>query len=293
MDAPQTELLSAFATLYDEGKYSDLTVVSGHRRFAVHKAIICSRSSFFDGACSNPFREAASGIIDLSEDDAEAVEHMIHYFYHLDYLSKAKSRRSTAPSSPMSPTSPVIRRTSRRRPKKLNLALVEDPLLAQAALSPIAIATPQTPPSPIASPVTMDAKIPPHDWVEDSPDDDVDSSDYDDDEAECDADQPHLVLHAKVYAIAEKYGITGLKALAKRKYAAQLEQHWIDAEFADSIQEVYETTIDTDRGLRDLVIQAFREHPELARRKDVEFIVKDTPGIAWELFRVGWGMPCC
>ena len=88
-----------------------------------------------------------------------------------------------------------------------------------------------------------------------------------------------------------RYGIRALKALAKKKFAAQAAYHWESAEFAQSMQEVYETTIDTDRGLRDIVIQTFRAFPEIAQRKDVEDIVRDTPGLAWELFRVGWGLP--
>lgn len=60
------------------GKYSDLTVTCNYRQWSVHKAILCSRSGFFDGACSNQFREADTGVIDLSEDDEEAVEQMIH-----------------------------------------------------------------------------------------------------------------------------------------------------------------------------------------------------------------------
>ena len=67
--------------------------------------------------------------------------------------------------------------------------------------------------------------------------------------------------------------------------------HFASDEFAFAIQDVYDTTVDEDRGLRDVVIQTFREHPELAQRKDVETIVKETPGLAWELFRVGWGLP--
>lgn len=94
-----------------------------------------------------------------------------------------------------------------------------------------------------------------------------------------------------------RYAITGLKSLARRKYASQLfdDNHWSSrtAEFADSMIEVYESTVDTDRGLRDLVIQAFREHPELARSKDIELVVRDTPDAAWELFRLGWGLPIC
>lgn len=77
MDAPHNELMSALATLLEAGKYSDLTIVCGERRWAVHRAVICSRSGFFDGACSNRFREAETGIIDLSEDEEDAVEHMI------------------------------------------------------------------------------------------------------------------------------------------------------------------------------------------------------------------------
>lgn len=63
------------------GKYSDLTVTCNYRQWAVHKAILCSRSGFFDGACSNSFREADTGVIDLSEDDEDAVEQMIHCKY--------------------------------------------------------------------------------------------------------------------------------------------------------------------------------------------------------------------
>lgn len=96
IDAPNHELLGALKTyvfmpltstqsdlicrhsLFQLGKYSDLKITCGMKQYAVHKAIVCSRSSFFDGACSNRFREAESGMIDLSGDDPEAVDHMIY-----------------------------------------------------------------------------------------------------------------------------------------------------------------------------------------------------------------------
>jgi hypothetical protein len=65
-------------SLYMGGKYSDITITCNNRQWACHKAIICSRSGFFDGVCSSPFRESATGVIDLSEDDEDAVEQMIH-----------------------------------------------------------------------------------------------------------------------------------------------------------------------------------------------------------------------
>lgn len=64
--------------MFETGKYSDLTVVCGSKSYPVHRALLASRSSFFDGACRNPFRESETGIVDLSEDDPEAVDHMVY-----------------------------------------------------------------------------------------------------------------------------------------------------------------------------------------------------------------------
>jgi hypothetical protein len=68
--------------MFETGKYSDLTVVCHGKRYPVHRALLASRSAFFDGACRHPFQEAETGVIDLSEDDPEAVEHMVHCEYN-------------------------------------------------------------------------------------------------------------------------------------------------------------------------------------------------------------------
>jgi hypothetical protein len=59
-------------------KFSDLTIVCGAKRYPVHRVLLATRSSFFAGACRNSFIEAETGVINLSEDDADAVEHMVH-----------------------------------------------------------------------------------------------------------------------------------------------------------------------------------------------------------------------
>jgi hypothetical protein len=94
MNTPTHELMSALASydqpflalidfakcprMFDSGKYSDLTIVTAQKSYPVHRALLASRSSFFEGVCNNPFREAESGVISLAEDDPEAVEHMVH-----------------------------------------------------------------------------------------------------------------------------------------------------------------------------------------------------------------------
>jgi predicted ester cyclase len=57
------------------------------------------------------------------------------------------------------------------------------------------------------------------------------------------------------------------------------------------LPEVYDGTIESDRGLRDIIISTFRRFPDLAQKHDVEEVVKETPALAWELFRVAWGLP--
>ena len=64
--------------LFECGKYSDLTIVCGSKRYPVHRALLATRSTFFEGACRGGFQESATGVIDLTEDDAEAIEHMVH-----------------------------------------------------------------------------------------------------------------------------------------------------------------------------------------------------------------------
>jgi hypothetical protein len=237
----------------------------------------------------NPLQESQSGVIDLSEDDPEAVEHMVNYFYHLDYLTKPTSRRTS--QRPPQPASPLpARNSARRQSKKFNLTMIEDPLMAMAAAAN-ATPNPLTPPADHQVnqfETEVSAKLP------DTPMADQDEQDPFEmvqTEPEADADKPNLILHAKVYEIAERYGIPGLKSLARKKFGDQLQLHLMSTEFPEACQEVYESTVDSDRGLRDIIIQTFRANPDLSLRKDVEQVVRETPGLAFELFRMANGLP--
>lgn len=88
-----------------------------------------------------------------------------------------------------------------------------------------------------------------------------------------------------------RYGIVGLKALSRGKFIDQIDVHLNSSEFPEACQEAYESTYHTDRGLRDVIIQAFRANPDLSCRPEVGMIVRETPGLAWELYQMASGLP--
>lgn len=77
----------------------------------------------------------------------------------------------------------------------------------------------------------------------------------------------------QVYAIGEKYGIPPLKTLAKTK-TEDILKDWTPTHFFNALNEVYESTIPEDRGLRDLYVQvAAEQHAALFNNKEFEEIM--------------------
>ncbi|KAF4459178.1 speckle-type poz [Fusarium albosuccineum] len=86
---------------------------------------------------------------------------------------------------------------------------------------------------------------------------------------------PNLPIHVKVYALAEKYAIEDLKAVALKKFRIEAKEHWQSQDFIDAIQEVYTSTVDSDRGLRDVLVGIICLHMELLDRPSFQDAVKD------------------
>lgn len=221
-------------------------------------------------------------------------------FYHLDYLNDKTDHEASAVFRHR-----LLSDARRRLPKKVDLSMVMDPLLSQAGYC-----APEAPMSPsMDSVISLNTDMsqfknktksprtprsPANGRQQASPYDSEANSDYesyDDEEEEVGEEESHLITHTRVYALAEKYDIPSLKDLAQSKFEMAMACYYDSSEFADAIEEVYCSTIDSDRGLRDVVLQAFRAHPALATTQDVYTVIKDTPSLALDLYKVERGLP--
>ena len=85
---------------------------------------------------------------------------------------------------------------------------------------------------------------------------------------------PNLVIHARLYAIGEKYGVTGLKTLAMRKFEKEVGYHWKSDDFIQAVEEVFTSTVEGDKGLRDIVVDTIARHPDLLDKQQLQDVVK-------------------
>ena len=71
---------------------------------------------------------------------------------------------------------------------------------------------------------------------------------------------PRMMSNVLVYAVAEKYDIPDLKALAKRKFQDVAESKWPLDDFHAVAEAVFSTTPDGDMGLRQTILDVCEEH---------------------------------
>ena len=89
-----------------------------------------------------------------------------------------------------------------------------------------------------------------------------------------DAVEP-LIAHLDVYAIADKYDIVLLKALAKLKFSAVIDgrrirgdHYWIQTRFPKVIERVYDNTEASDYELRDWVLVMLKTYWDYLRDQE-------------------------
>ena len=81
----------------------------------------------------------------------------------------------------------------------------------------------------------------------------------------------NLIANTLVYSIADKYDIEGLKVMAKAKFQGLARMAWGCKDYPAVVAKVFDTTPDTDMGLRDIVGLACADHID-------EILVSETWG---------------
>lgn len=75
------------ADWFNKDDLSDVTIKFGSREYKAHKMIICSQSQYFKKLCGTDaqFAEAGQKVIELKDDDEDAVFAMLQWIYTFEY----------------------------------------------------------------------------------------------------------------------------------------------------------------------------------------------------------------
>jgi hypothetical protein len=82
-------------------------------------------------------------------------------------------------------------------------------------------------------------------------------------------DDPALLKDARVYALADMFFLPDLKALCTLKLTDKLHDQWSSESFPDCIREIYESTPQSDRTMKDAVVRVAKQHARELAEKDI------------------------
>ncbi|GIZ45579.1 hypothetical protein CKM354_000873900 [Cercospora kikuchii] len=72
---------TTISKLFGDTRWTDLEIYCNGHSWKVHRNIVCSQSAFFEKAVEGRFMEATTGVVDLPDDDAHAVQALLGYYY--------------------------------------------------------------------------------------------------------------------------------------------------------------------------------------------------------------------
>ncbi|KAI4634196.1 uncharacterized protein J4E87_001367 [Alternaria ethzedia] len=82
-----------------------------------------------------------------------------------------------------------------------------------------------------------------------------------------------LLDHSKMYAIADKYDVTGLKELACKSFRRACGYFWNYTHFAIAVDHVFSSTVSEDTDLRSIIIQTISTHMAIVKKPEIQALV--------------------
>ncbi|KAF1943876.1 hypothetical protein EJ02DRAFT_501833 [Clathrospora elynae] len=279
------EFIGSMKSLLETGKHSDFIISCGEDTYNVHKSIVCSQCEFFDAA-SRFGKEGEEGKVDLVDDEPEIVKHLVNYLYEVDYHVRSEEVDGPWVFRMNWDFEKAPKYTPRRR------IILDCSLWATSAMKMVEIL--ELHPDIIKKQKVSSRVIELHPmktehkliiktlvkyWKE-----------LQAQNAEAIGAIPKPtgtedpITHAKVYALAEKYNLKGLKDLAREKFTASLEHTFPGLEFFNAVDVVFTSTPDNDHGLRKVVAFHLSQQKEMyGMYGRLEHALKSTPSLAFHM----------
>jgi len=82
-----------------------------------------------------------------------------------------------------------------------------------------------------------------------------------------------LLNHSKMYAIADKYDVTGLKQLASKNFEFACTYLWNEDAFPVAIDHIFSATVPGDIGMRSIVIQTISKNMALVQKPAIQALI--------------------
>ncbi|KAI4666976.1 uncharacterized protein J4E79_001657 [Alternaria viburni] len=252
-EASQKQLITTLKNLLVTGASSDFTVTCGPDTYKVHKNIVCSRAGFFARALRFGGKEAIENTVDLPEDDPAVIKLLFQWIYEGDYEPTAD--QAPADQEPVWPSTECEAKFPHRCCNGWG---------------------------------SCQTTVCTHHTCGTDCDRDCNSFTCRSCEpgAEASEEEKELLIHAKMYEIADKYDIPGLKDLVKVKFRLACKLSWNTLAFGNAAHYAFSTTPDDDKGLRDIVTDTIAAHMKaLLKLPEIGALLIEFNGLAYDLLK--------
>ena len=83
-----------------------------------------------------------------------------------------------------------------------------------------------------------------------------------------------ILVDSNFCALGGKYDIGGLKCLALKKFRKEVGHHWGSHNFTHAVEDIFMSTVEEDRDMRDLMLDTISSHPDLLDKPQMQDVVK-------------------